>query len=1050
MSTSSAAEEILLSALAKGTAEERAAYLDEACKDDPDLRRRVQGLLEAHLLTSTEQQKPALHSVATVGQAPTGAEDQAEPARLTPPTEAAGSRIGPYKLLQKLGEGGMGVVYLAEQEHPVKRRVALKIIKAGMDSAQVVARFEAERQALALMDHPNIAKVLDAGTIGGSGSRQTSGPAGTLASSATGRPFFVMELVKGIPITKYCDENHLTPRERLELVIPVCQAVQHAHTKGIIHRDLKPSNVLVALCDGRPVPKVIDFGVAKATSQKLTERTMFTEVGQIVGTLEYMAPEQAEPNNLDIDTRSDIYSLGVLLYELLTGVPPFTGQQLRRAGYSEMLRIIKEVEPPRPSTRLSGSAELLSIAAKRKLEPKRLAKLMHGELDWIVMKCLEKERQRRYETANGLAMDLQRYLADEPVQAGPPGAAYRLRKFVRKHRGAVAAAAAVLLALVAGLLAATLMYLQADAAQKLAEQRRLEAEEAHKQSSQAAATAEAINNFLVNDLLAEAAPERNPVGSKMTVREALDKAARTIDTAFPHRLELEAPIRRTLGRTYISLGLNAEAEPHLRKALSLFQQTAGAEHRETLNVMNALVWALHQSGKRDEADNLCRECLQTCQRVLGPDHQETLSALVNSADLLSLGGNHAEAERVYRRVLEARQRILGAEHRDTLATMTGLAVELYWQARYHEAESLHRRIVEACVRAHGPEHPHTLVAQHNLVVVLEAQGNVSDGARLAEETLAARRRVMGDSHWHTLSSMNALAGLRRQQGRQSEAAKLYREILAISRGTLGLDHSLTLLVMHNLALVLDVQGRFADAEPLFRQTLEVRRRVSGEEHPLTLGTLYGLANTLYKQNRLAEAEPLYRQVLEVRRRVSGEEHPDTLLVMNGLGWFLLHAGKRAEAELLCRAALEGRRKKLPPGHRSLALSLVLLGQLHLEAGQPSEAEPLLREALAIQEKAPREGDWEAANARSLLGGCLSVQGRHAEAEPLLVQGYEGLKKDGDNTPAAYAAGTPGSRRLSGALERLVQLYDAWGKKDEAARWRKELEASKAPKQKPTP
>ena len=336
-----------------------------------------------------------------------------------PPAETLGMQIGPYKLLQELGEGGMGTVFLAEQQHPVERRVAIKIIKAGMDSRQVLARFEAEEQALAMMDHPHIAKVFDAGM------------------TPAGRPYFVMELVKGIPITQYCDQEHLTPRERLELFIPVCQAVQHAHQKGIIHRDLKPSNVIVALYDGKPVPKVIDFGVAKATGAKLTERTMFTEVGQMVGTLEYMAPEQAELNNLDIDTRADIYSLGVLLYELLTGSPPFSRQELRSAAFDEMLRIIREVEPPKPSTKLSSSDELPAIAAKRKLEPQRLTKLVAGELDWIVMKCLEKERSRRYETANGLAADIERYLHDEPVQAGPPSAWYRFRKFAggtrRRH-----------------------------------------------------------------------------------------------------------------------------------------------------------------------------------------------------------------------------------------------------------------------------------------------------------------------------------------------------------------------------------------------------------------------------------------------------------------------------------------------------------------------------------------------------------------------------------------------------------------------------------------
>ncbi|HEV3024681.1 MAG TPA: protein kinase, partial [Pirellulales bacterium] len=372
------------------------------------------------------------------------------------PGERLGTQIGPYKLLQQIGEGGMGTVFMAEQTEPVKRWVALKIIKPGMDSQQVIARFEAERQALALMDHPNIAKVLDAGTVG-----QAFQPDVDLQSQARkpnlrGRSYFVMELVKGVPITQYCDEHHLTPRDRLDLFVHVCQAVQHAHTKGIIHRDLKPSNVLVAEYDDRPVPKVIDFGVAKATGAKLSAQTLSTQFGQLVGTLEYMSPEQAKLNALDIDTRSDIYALGVLLYELLTGSTPFEKRRLHAVAFDEVLRLIREEEPAKPSTRLSTTEGLRSIAANRGLEPKKLSGVVRGELDWIAMRCLEKDRNRRYETANALAMDVERYLNDEPVRAGPPSAGYRLRKFAKRNRGPVLAAAAVLVALVAGVIGTSL------------------------------------------------------------------------------------------------------------------------------------------------------------------------------------------------------------------------------------------------------------------------------------------------------------------------------------------------------------------------------------------------------------------------------------------------------------------------------------------------------------------------------------------------------------------------------------------------------------------
>jgi serine/threonine protein kinase len=510
-------EAIFFAALEKGSPQERAAFLDEATAGNPVLRRRLEKMLAAQAEAGSFLEQPARASAMTVGE---------------PLAETPGTRIGPYKLLQEIGEGGMGTVWMAEQQEPVRRRVALKVIKAGMDSVQVIARFEAERQALALMDHPNIAKVLDAGTIGSEPAAMGSEPAAqaraskTLACAAgSGRPFFVMELVKGTPITKYCDEHTLTPRQRLELFVPVCQAIQHAHQKGIIHRDMKPSNVLVAPYDGKPVVKVIDFGVAKATGERLTERTLFTGFGAVVGTLEYMSPEQAELNNQDIDTRSDLYSLGVLLYELLTGTTPLTKERLKQAAFTEMLRIIREEEPPKPSTRLSSSDTLPAIAAARQTEPAKLAKLVRGELDWIVMKALEKDRNRRYETANAFAADVQQYLNDEPVLACPPTLGYRLRKIVRRHRSAVLAISLVVLALVGGIIGTTWGMLRATDAQADAVNKAIQKDDALADKEAALADAQdKLFQALVNRAQAERASGR--IGQRFETLKVIRQAAR--------------------------------------------------------------------------------------------------------------------------------------------------------------------------------------------------------------------------------------------------------------------------------------------------------------------------------------------------------------------------------------------------------------------------------------------------------------------------------------------------------------------------------------------
>ena len=565
-----------------------------------------------------------------------------------PISEEPGSVVGPYKLLQQLGEGGMGVVYMAEQEKPVRRMVALKIIKPGMDSSQVIARFEAERQAVAMMNHHNIAKVLDAGT------------------TDTGRPYFAMELVKGVPITDYCDKNKLTPRERLELFIPVCQAIQHAHQKGIIHRDIKPSNVLLTLYDGKPVPKVIDFGIAKATEQKLTERTMFTGIGQILGTLEYMSPEQAEMNQLDIDTRSDVYSLGVMLYELLTGSTPITKEELRNVGLGEMLRTIRETEPPKPSTRLSDSGEALpSISAVRKTDPGKLSKLLRGDLDWIVMKALEKDRTRRYETANGLAADVRRFLDDDAVSACPPSASYRFRKFARRNKATLVTGATIAGILIAATIASTWLAVWAMRAEKESTENATKAIAAAKsekdakekaQENENIATREAVKSrevaTFLKDMLKGVGPSVALGRDTKMLTEILNKTAERIDVELVDQPDVQSDIRQTLADVYRELEMPKEAEQMLRNALRSSEMNVGNEHVGNTVILDKLATLLNGMDRVPEAEQLVRRSIGIKETALTSTDPKLSDSYAVLASILSGSNRVNNAETLLQKQID--------------------------------------------------------------------------------------------------------------------------------------------------------------------------------------------------------------------------------------------------------------------------------------------------------------------------------------------------------------------------------------------------------------
>jgi serine/threonine protein kinase/tetratricopeptide (TPR) repeat protein len=702
---------IFMEALEFDDPREREAYILRACGGDERLRARVEALLRRHQSDdSLALDRMAAVEVAVTADLPTAAEHP-------------GTVLGPYKLLQEIGEGGMGTVYMAEQTRPVKRLVALKVIKAGMDSRQVLARFEAERQALALMDHPHIAKVLDAG------------------ATDDGRPYFIMELVKGVPITQFCDERRLTPCERLELFVPVCQAVQHAHQKGIIHRDLKPSNVLIALYDGRPVPKVIDFGVAKATGPRLTERTLFTEFGSVVGTPQYMSPEQAELNQLDVDTRSDIYSLGVLLYELLTGTTPLEPRRLKQAALLEVLRLIREEEPPRPSTRLSITEELPSIAERRGLEPKRLSGLVRGELDWIVMKCLEKDRTRRYETASGLAADVRRYLDDEPVAACPPSAWYRFGKLARRHRAALMTAALVLAALAVGTAVSTWQAIRATRAERGTATALTEAQ-------RRATESQAVVDFLIKDLIAAAAPGQNQ-GPKTPVEAVLARADARVEGRFADQPLVEAAIRDALGRSYVELERHDKAEPHLNRAIALRRGHLGPEHPDTLASLYALTQMLHVRDfwnveRQKELAALCQQVVDARRRVLGPDHPDTIDSLVHLAFVLRVAGRPDEALALFQQTYDVSVRLWGPEDPTrTLTSLHGLASAHVDLGHREEAIDLFRRVLALRLRVQAPDDPQVLWALGDLLLLLQEMGRFEEGALLREQVLERHERVFG-------------------------------------------------------------------------------------------------------------------------------------------------------------------------------------------------------------------------------------------------------------------------------------------------------------------
>jgi non-specific serine/threonine protein kinase/serine/threonine-protein kinase len=754
---------------------------------------------------------------------------------------------GKYKLLEELGSGGMGVVYMAEQVEPVRRRVALKIIKLGMDTRQVVARFETERQALAVMDHPNIARVFDAG------------------ATETGRPYFVMELARGIPITDYCDRHRLPTRERLELFMGVCQAVQHAHQKGVIHRDLKPSNILVVIQDDRPVPKIIDFGIAKATDHRLAQRTLFTEQGQLIGTPEYMSPEQAEMSGLDVDTRTDIYSLGVILYELLVGALPFDAAKLRSAAFGEIQRIIRETEPPKASTHLSTLKETKAeIAEKRGTDPSALVKLLRGDLDWITMKAMAKDRTRRYSSASELAAEIERYLRHEPVMAGPPSAVYRLRKYVRRHKLGVAAAAVVLLAILVGTAGTTIGLLRAVRAEKKAVEE--------------AATAKQVSDFLVG--LFKVSDPSEARGNSITAREILDRGAKKVEEELAGQPAIQARLMDTMGQVFQSLGLFDPALPLMKSALQSRRANLGHDHPDTALSMEHTGSLLVAKGDYAAAEPLLQEALESRRRILGNDHADVARSLASLGELNYMKGDFDRAEKFFRDSLAIRRMTLGGEPIDISNSLNDLAMTLKARGSYEEAEPMYRESLAIRQKLLGSDHPAIAQSLNNLgmflyQMFLNKENDGSEAEQLLRQALEMNRRMLGNGHPEVSTNLNNLALLMRERGEYDQAIVLFREVIDLDRKNLGAEHPYVANAMKNLAAVLGRKGDYRSAEELFHQAIAIQRKTFAENSWEIAATKLLLGSCYAEAKRFREAEPLLLEAFPIIEKAFGLNHPRT-------------------------------------------------------------------------------------------------------------------------------------------------------------------------------
>lgn len=889
-----AAKDIFLDALDLPVAQRR-SFIEQACAGDPHLRQRVDALLDAHGQADRVIVEPTAYPWAEL--------DALLPRPDAP--EAPGAVIGDYVIERVLGEGGFGAVYLARQEIPVQRRVALKIMRPGMDSREFNRRFELERQALAVMDHPGIAKVFDAG------------------ETPSGRPYFAMEYVDGLPITDFCDRHRLSIDRRLDLFQSVCLAVQHAHAKGMIHRDLKPSNVLVTLIDGQPAPKIIDFGIAKAADDKHHLAADLTRPQQIIGTPQYMAPEQAMLNDVDVDTRADVYGLGAILYELLTGTPVFAAERLRNLRPSQLEKIICEEEPPRPSVRVEQLPpdRLAEVARARAIDsPGRLMRTLVGDLDWICMRALEKDRARRYPAALSLAADVRRYVRDEPVEACPPTLNYRFQKFARRHRVEFAAAATVALALLAFALGSAWFAFR---------------EHRAKETAQAElARANALTAFS-QDILAGIDPAEARGMDTALLRKILDKSVARVDAKLADQPKAAAAMLNAIGYAHLQVGHYDDAERLFRESIKRGSAALGMDHDLVMQATENLAAVLVDTNRYDAAMQMMQELLARRRRVLGAEDRQTLLTASNLATIYERTGRYQEGKDALTELVAIRTRLLGPDHLDTLTAMNNLANCLDNLGEFDAALQLLQKVLDGQIAQIGEDHPKTLHTLNNIASAYKNLDQLDKAREVYERTLRIKQRVLGpDDHSTIITAMN-LASVHLDQGRLDDAEAMYLDAVARLEGRSGPGDP-RIAAYNGLGLVWRKRGDAAKAEPYVRQAVEAARQSIGARHPTMITLLANLASVQMEARQFADAEASARQAIALAGETVGANHRAALNPRRLLARALAAQERFDEAGDTLAAAVE-EISQWPGNTRDLAPIDIV--KYYDRAGQTAKADP---------------------------------------------------------------------------------------------------------------